>query len=514
MKRARGIREDEIPISVPEPLPSKVPLPFSVPDGIDANQVIEVPGLKAAFVDVPLEKFFLYGRQETLLQIDFLSRNREAVVVGPPGVGKSVVTWYFALIRVQHLNETVVWRHYDRNGTCRTSLLEGAEAAILEPSDLPAADVLIVDGITKNTLTTFLEEVNRWRKDLSRRVIFVSSEQGDLKSPEGFQEHEVMSWTEQEYVDALRDDNLRAQVRKNFIHPEAKLDDEDNATADADQQHGGGAVGAALVNPPIDEFKAKYFLAGGSCRFMFHTTPAEVMRQITLASRRVSDMRLVLSGIKGDKVPDAVNTLLQITKRSQSPGGVGDEKERFVVSPFAACLLSETIGAELIRMAAPICQHNPSFDGWIMELDFLVRIRGQADLVLHCEPDIVWPHFTQYLFSDPPDVSTLTKNLWLIPKRWNQGGYDAVRVEVGETTVNVHVHFVQVTRAHSHSFEAAYMDRMEAQLRKVRPSNKEMQVHFYLVVPTPDLRDFGCPRVDTKWLPRIRVCGFDRTKSG
>lgn len=74
----------------------------------------------------------------------------------------------------------------------------------------------------------------------------------------------------------------------------------------------------------------------------------------------------------------------------------------------------------------------------------------------------------------------------------------------------IEVAFVQVTRAHSHSFKSRYMNRMEKQLNLLH--GKPLAVQFYFVVPTTQLASFNLPSyVDAAWATRIHVVGFDRT---
>lgn len=148
-------------------------------------------------------------------------------------------------------------------------------------------------------------------------------------------------------------------------------------------------------------------------------------------------------------------------------------------------------------------------------MDFLVQIRREGGLLLHRgveknPTDVPWPHFEQITsFWDPEDITSLDKDCWLIPKRWYQGGYDAVRVKV--EPMRIQATFVQVTRAQTHSFKSRFMNQMTNQLESLR-GERDLVVEFFFVVPTTEMSAFRLPAyADTKWAKKISFLGFDPT---
>jgi hypothetical protein len=106
--------------------------------------------------------------------------------------------------------------------------------------------------------------------------------------------------------------------------------------------------------------------------------------------------------------------------------------------------------------------HNPSFDGWIFEGDFLFQLRmseeHSTDLTLkdfNTGHDMSWgkpKKRIEFLKESELNDEVLTENTWLVPKLWNQGCYDVVQI-----LANNSIHFVQVTRSKSHDLKLRYI---------------------------------------------------------
>jgi len=244
----------------------------------------------------------------------------------------------------------------------------------------------------------------------------------------GIKPHKVPSWTLDEYAEATKDPALRAQVA-------------DKMPAD---------------DSWVDQLQSKYYLAGGSCRFMFHYTEKEVMDHINYAVSTCSNLELLLGGTQGNRATESVSSLLQDVS-----GG------SFLVSRFASRCVGKICESSFINRAKFHCP-NVSFDGWILEMDFMMQIRQAAglNLVGSSGEHLLWEKVKSESFRDPTELEdkVLSESQWLLPERWNQGGYDAVRVEVKADGVTVQ--FAQVTRAENHGFKARFMNHMLAALAK------------------------------------------------
>ncbi|KAE8955184.1 hypothetical protein PR003_g32628, partial [Phytophthora rubi] len=78
---------------------------------------------------------------------------------------------------------------------------------------------------------------------------------------------------------------------------------------------------------------------------------------------------------------------------------------------------------------------------------FFSRIRKGGLVVYEGENEV---HFPQSIVvvADPKNVPVLPTKCWLKPKKYNQGGYDAVYIDKEEGLVG----FVQVAKSDRHSF--------------------------------------------------------------
>jgi hypothetical protein len=113
------------------------------------------------------------------------------------------------------------------------------------------------------------------RQDDYRRIIIVSSSQVNIKSEgidyEGGETFFMPSWTIGEYMEALKEDDFRNLVEPNL------------------------GDGADLPEKILN----KYFLAGGSARWMFDFAPEAVLKHIDKKISRVSDFSLLTKGLSG-----------------------------------------------------------------------------------------------------------------------------------------------------------------------------------------------------------------------
>jgi len=72
-------------------------------------------------------------------------------------------------------------------------------------------------------------------------------------------------------------------------------------------------------------------------------------------------------------------------------------------------------------------------------------------------------------------ISGLGENTWLLPTRWNQGGFDAVQL-----LPNNAVRFVQITRGASHSLKWKYHFMILENLQKANYNVSSFEIAFIL----------------------------------
>lgn len=86
--------------------------------------------------------------------------------------------------------------------------------------------------------------------------------------------------------------------------------------------------------------------------------------------------------------------------------------------------LSQKVAASFVVKArnASMCATNPAFDGWILEMDFLMQIRVQPEITLHMHDNnnptnkkIVWKNLGDLNKLDLSNPPAEIKTGWWIP---------------------------------------------------------------------------------------------------
>jgi len=88
----------------------------------------------------------------------------------------------------------------------------------------------------------------------------------------------------------------------------------------------------------------KYFLAGGSARWMFGFPPEEAIKDIKVQLEKADNLTDLASGIKGKRGVMAVNHLVMVDPEGQS----------FLVSEYVSRQIAERCETSFIRLAANV----------------------------------------------------------------------------------------------------------------------------------------------------------------
>lgn len=245
-------------------------------------QEVSVAGLETKYH----QRFIRNPTKQLLTLLNDVARGTYKMcrVEGPPGTGKSSTVWAWACSISTH---SVRWVHLAIfGGGC--SLVDLKQSKIVGRAsgcDFQTAiidctsEILILDGIT-DAKALEIESVGNWMRALpTRRVIVVSSLNLRIK-PEAILYEKgtsffMPSWTIDEYKKALEKEDFRQIV-------ESKLGDGENLT---------------------EKIMNKYFLAGGSARWMFDFTPEEVLYVIDEKIKEVGDYSLLTRGFSGRCTP-------------------------------------------------------------------------------------------------------------------------------------------------------------------------------------------------------------------
>jgi hypothetical protein len=391
-------------------------------------------------------------------------------VEGPPGTGKSTIAWAWACLQAKE--KSILWVHRDHMSKGRVAYLSNdgivsfsAKAdSLCSFIDNAAADIVIVDGLTKDS-KDLMGAALVWSDNdsqTSRKSVIVSSSQfvapGEDYQANGVLEFSMPSWTLCQYQSACRNDEFYKDIETRMGPGDEKEE--------------------IIMN--------KFFAAGASARWMFaFDYETLVTKEIPTYIAKINDAKVLLAGMGGDRSLTTVNHLCMVNK----------DRKGFIVSEFAMRLIAEKCEQSFIAEASAFAKKfkNPAFDGWVFELDFLLRLRLADDsdhsIVVFDDKaeEEQWTVSSRESFDNPSDLSQiqLADGMWLIPKRWNQGGYDAVQV-----LENGGLRFVQVTRGATHSLKLDYFAMFITEVVKQR---QVTSVEVVFVVPFGSADEFNPP---------------------
>lgn len=214
----------------------------------------------------------------------------------------------------------------------------------------------------------------------------------------------------------------------------------------------------------VTEFEERFFYAGGSARYFWgFRCLNSLIYALNLKIDRIKDYSRLFSGISGEGAEESVNTLK--TYRGGRP---------VLVCEYIVRLLSEKIDRSFILTAMDVLPNNPSWLGFVAELDHFWRARKI------CQEGIPWrlrtilpngdchtgfafhiskiEHFTA-LANLAPAAATGMHSLdqvLLVPILWCFRGYDAVYVRyvqhAGQQRPTPYVYFIQCTVSDRHSY--------------------------------------------------------------
>jgi hypothetical protein len=110
---------------------------------------------------------------------------------------------------------------------------------------------------------------------------------------------------------------------------------------------------------------AKYFIAGGSARWMFSLSETEAMDEVKLWIGKIPNYEHLLSGVVGDNSVTAVNHLLARDEHG----------EHYLQSRYAMLQMARKAALKLISLArSSAMRNNPAWMGWVFQLEFFALL--------------------------------------------------------------------------------------------------------------------------------------------
>ena len=402
-----------------------------------------------------------YVRKEARCLYDDLSRlsitgneanGRAMWVDGCPGVGKSTTLFGWGLhqatIEIKE-KKKVLWVHFEKEryyllkiekGNGMECTLAGEKWAQIEVL-AKSFDIVLLDGVKEHMKTLFATIY-----ELEHCVVVAcTSYQSGGYNPEAddkisYTTHHMDSWTLEQYK-------------------EAKI--------------------AGVILP--DDLEQAYFYGGGSIRYLLWEIDA-LKTRFAKYVERVEKPTTLLSGVQGVMSAPAVNALMQRFGNHTC-----------VVSQYALRLLSTKVDMEFVSAAEGVFTENPSWQGWVLELKFMVMCKI-GDVTVELENDkVTWKHSGSITSWDGTDIEpgTLANNTWIIPGKWNQGCFDAIYFyQQGKVDI------IQVTRAtENHEYKFRHIEPF---IQNLANTKGKCSIRFIVVVSEHNVKTFKISDGDLK----------------
>ncbi|KAF0690557.1 Aste57867_18044 [Aphanomyces stellatus] len=469
--------------------------------------MFDVKGLNVAGLSTCDEKM-LFCRQDTMKLIGALDEMGRGIrIYGPPGVGKSVTTWYWACNQVQKSKKTVLWIHLSKSTVPRIIRLTQSDTLAFQSRQLSKLseyvfdaqdDIIVIDGVTQND-ADLEKTVFDFHNSTSRQAVSVASmfmkrnyEDEDFLKISNF---EAAPWSLDEYYTATENEEFAKSV--NCILIDGCCENEKEEEKEEEKVN-------SNIKHLVDQ---KYYFAGCSARWMFQTTVSNVISQIGYYFARVPSFVDILKGNIGLQSLDMVNHLACEQ---------GTAKQRFFTSQYIARIALDKDGHEAIRLAYGVADilGNNSFKGWIVEMDFIQQIKSakgnglnvtdmenrairfEVSGLIRCDVESLSKDLIQKAIVKEPTAANLN-NLWFLPSKWNQPSFDLFCFTIcGNRFV---LQFIQVTTAKKHALKLQCF--REVALTFAKMDLKIGGIDIFMATPS-DLTEFEIPN----WMVEGHIC--------
>jgi DNA polymerase III delta prime subunit len=339
------------------------------------------------------------------------SKTKTLWLSGPPGIGKSTLLFGWARYIATNRKCLFVWVHCSGDDWHVTKM-SGTTAEYTRINSTLNSAVDLICGFCENAEYVVLDAVRnkmtslllamRSRSNVKDRLFLIASTSycsGGLSSEESivvnYDTYVMRSWTLQQYEDG-----------KEVLFP----------------------------GTTVEFVRELFCFGGGSLRLLLYLNTRRIKSFLNEKLQEVLDPTPLLTGLAGMKTSLHVNSLMQLLDSDDSS---------LPVSEYVKHQLVRRCGLTFVNAAKNFLPNNPSYQGWIFELEFVTR--------LHLASKSPTKELKMKSVSATPDsfVDTVLKinhieeysqdnakewkipvagygNTIYLPIKWNQGCFDAV----------------------------------------------------------------------------------------
>ena len=492
-------------------LPS-MPIQFEVQESARDNRFVSIPFLWQAGIGKTNESKCFFCRASVAPYLAFIvdrvQRNLLGLIDGLPGTGKSSLLWYKVLCLAKHHGKTFVWFHFDRHGFLETYVKVDSNGLLeFDPGDFEAeslewiedvdGDIMVMNGVNQKTFVTLLGRLRRWRKkgknigkhrsgflSMSNKIERLHAHELDaMREPGLYAYFTLHSWTLDEFIEGfLNEDGSRSPLFEENVElfkKEWEIAEGNDRKRDSD--------GMRKVLSIEEIISQKYFVTGGSARWMLSKTRAEAEAAIRESIGYASNIPAILEFQVG---PQSSMAKTHLYFSSETTDGLMTFS---IVSERATHILAEMGGQAAIKALYGHARiaNNPAFLGWIVEADFFDRCKrntltlrekgAEAATRMPCpNKPLEFDCDELQRLSNLKDKSRLQRAIRNLlpsletspsvckPMAWNQGGYDVIRIlkgpvvpteETSEVKESYHLLYGQVTKSDTHSLKLKFFEQ-------------------------------------------------------
>ena len=400
---------------------------------------------------------------------------RVSFVTGPPGIGKSIEVYGYALWEAHTHHKRVLYIHGGRTRYSIVLASAGTNNMRFGGANIDKEPQFLLDSII-----TFLERREVDIVVLDGRVSWLILSVFDRLLE--FPDVRMISCTSFQALSNISTEDLeKAPDFSEFVMDSWKKEEYDAAIAS----------GALVLHSPSLTVDEMFYYAGGSIR-MIKWPVEKVIKTLTRKVQKSPDMgKLIGAGGVGDSSQSAVNSLMS-TYGGQSS----------VLSKFVTVMMLNSVSDDLIEKSRAALPYNPPFQGWVTEMEVLNLAQKRPSMLFRNVSGGMeeWPRLRPsnlplpiFFSASDPRLSD-SKLDWLVPLKYNQECFDAI-YRVSLDTVRA----IQITNADRHSCNLKYLI----------PFVEAMNVHIVELVYVCRRSNFDTFKVPT---PERKPKGRAKTK--